>query len=285
MYEYIYIYSTGQLVRLELLSKIHNLVAHNAVRLGHEIDLFVMLDNEIEVVKQTYWRFDYSGGLYNKFACTALLTFIEENIATSVSRIIKEDGNQDNKYTANPKIKVRVILAKPTQNTYVVTGGVSPVGDKLGPSIKGQKLVVEPAASRFQNNMRWMTALRECVKWVMDTEYEQQHFYDLVMRLRDDSFVLGPWSLSSEKYSKFFVTAAIASNHGVNDHNFVVDRAFADAVLRGMTEDYYLDKTLAIFPWQNPENRIMRLAKSKKAVVQSMNVCELPVVPLRGIIS
>jgi hypothetical protein len=244
-----------------------------------------MLDNDIEVVKQTYWRFDYSGGLYNKFASTALLTFIEENIATSVSRIIKEDDNKDNKYTANPKIKVRVILAKPTQNTYVMTGGVSPVGDKTGPPIRGQNLATEPANSRFQNNMRWMSALRDCVKWVMDTEYEQQQFYDLVMRLRDDSYVLGPWSLSSEKYSKFFVTAAVAPNHGVNDHNFVVDRAFADEVLRGMTEDYYLNKTLARFPWQNPENRIMRLANSKNVVVQTMNVCELPVVPLRGIIS
>jgi hypothetical protein len=26
--------------------------------------------------------------------------------------------------------------------------------------------------------MRWMGALRECVKWVMETENEQQYFYD-----------------------------------------------------------------------------------------------------------
>jgi hypothetical protein len=63
-------------------------------------------------------------------------------------------------------------------------------------------------------------------------------------------------SLSSGKYSGFFVTAAVASNFGVNDHNFVVDRKFADELLRGITEDYYLNKTLARFPWQNPEHRI-----------------------------
>jgi hypothetical protein len=81
---------------------------------------------------------------------------------------------------------------------------------------------------------RWMGALRECVKWVMETENKQQYFYDLVIRLRDDSYVLGPWSFSSKKYSGFFVTAAVASNFGVNDHNFVVDRKFADELLRGI---------------------------------------------------
>jgi hypothetical protein len=146
---------TGQLVRLELLSKIHNLVAHNAVRLGHEIDLFVILDNDITVVKQTFWRFDYSDSIFQNFSATNLNTYIERNIAISVTRILNEDDEIDKKkYTFKPKITVGVILAPPTQGTFVMTGGISPVGEKMGPIINGQQLTAEPAESRFQNNMR-----------------------------------------------------------------------------------------------------------------------------------
>jgi hypothetical protein len=170
---------TGQLVRLELLSKIHNLVAHNAVRLGHEIDLFVMLDNDIAVVKQTFWKFDYSNSIFQNFTATNLHTYIEKNIAISVTQILTEDDIITKKnYAFKPKITVRVILAPPTQNTFVMTRGISPVGEKMGPNINGKQLPAEPAESRFQNNMRWMGALRECVKWVMETENEQQYFYD-----------------------------------------------------------------------------------------------------------
>ena len=127
-----------------------------------------------------------------------------------------------------------------------------------GPRVTGDQ---EPAEARFQNNMRWMSGLRDCVKWVQATEHHQGWFYDLVVRLRDDTYVFGPWLLTPEKYKGAFVTAQIASNFGVNDHNFVVDRYWADPVLRGLTEDYYFNETLDDRKWLNPEHRIYDVAR------------------------
>ena len=49
---------TGQLLRLEILSKLRYLMAHNTVQLGHRLDMFILLDNDVKEVKQTYWRHD-----------------------------------------------------------------------------------------------------------------------------------------------------------------------------------------------------------------------------------
>ena len=49
---------TGQLARLELWSKLTNIIVPN-VRAGHTVHLFMLLDNQIEQVKQTFWRYDY----------------------------------------------------------------------------------------------------------------------------------------------------------------------------------------------------------------------------------
>jgi len=38
--------------------------------------------------------------------------------------------------------------------------------------------------------------LRECARWVMAAELDQKWFYDVVVRLRDDTFAFGPWLLS-----------------------------------------------------------------------------------------
>lgn len=44
-------------------------------------------------------------------------------------------------------------------------------------------------------------------------------------------------------------SARTGSFRGVNDHNFVIDRKWADILFRGFIEDYYFNKTLASIPW------------------------------------
>jgi hypothetical protein len=38
------------------------------------------------------------------------------------------------------------------------------------------------------------------------------------------------------------VSTSFGAHFGVNDHNFVVDRYWADQLLRGVTEDYYFNE-------------------------------------------
>jgi hypothetical protein len=190
---------TGQLLRLEILSKIQNLIAYNAVTLGHQIDVFVMLDNNITEAKQTFWRYDYSNTLYRNMTTKTLLAYFQKHIAESVVRLTPV--TLKNEQLKLPPINVRAIMGPPTQSNFTIRGGKVPVSDKRGPEGVGPtEGDIEPAALRFQNNLRWMTGLRDCVKWVQHTEFEQKWFYDLVVRLRDDSYLLGPWPLTAEKY-------------------------------------------------------------------------------------
>ena len=277
---------TGQLLRLEVLSKIRNFVVYNAMAKGHKMDLFVLLDNNMEEAHQTYWRYDYaSESLYRNFTSKKLRMYIEKHIGEAVTRLGQLNHQHHFQQLKPPttSMTVRVRLQPPAQTNFTAVKGIIPVDIKTGPfqgpRVEGDK---EPAETRFQNNMRWMSGLRECTRWMQTTEHHQGWFYDLVVRLRDDSYVFGPWLLTSEKYKGAFVTAQIASNFGVNDHNFVVDREWADTVFRGITEDYYFNESLDNTHWINPEHRIYEVAKTKNVPFRFNDVCEMPLVPLRG---
>ena len=277
---------TGQLLRLELLSKIRNFVVYNAMAKGHKMDLFVLLDNNMEEAHQTYWRYDYaSESLYRNFTSKKLRMYIEKHIGEAVTRLGQLNHQHHFQQLKPPttSMTVRVRLQPPAQSNFTAVKGIVPVDIKTGPfqgpRVEGDK---EPAETRFQNNMRWMSGLRECTRWMQTTEHHQGWFYDLVVRLRDDTYVFGPWLLTPEKYKGAFVTAQIASNFGVNDHNFVVDREWADTVFRGITEDYYFNESLDNTHWINPEHRIYEVAKTKNVPFRFNDVCEMPLVPLRG---
>lgn len=262
---------TGQLGRLELISKLKNIITPN-LQLGHSIHLFVLLDNRTDEVKQTFWKYDYSNSLYQDFDSQLMTSYI-------IGKLAKVPQ-------AKTQFKVKVRLETPSQDEFQIVDGFVPVADKVvktkhhdgGDNLKG----IEPASVRFQNNMRWLGGLRECVRWMQHTEYEEKKFFDLVVRLRDDTFALGPWLLSKEVYSHALTSSSTGNFRGINDHNFVVDRQWADTLLRGFTEDYYFNNSLAGVSWGNPEHRIYMLCQVYGVPVQSVSLCEQPLVPVRG---
>jgi hypothetical protein len=67
---------TGQLARLELFSKMKNIFIANADK-GHYPHIFIFLDNEVELVKQTYWTYDYSNALYGSYTEEDLQSLLE----------------------------------------------------------------------------------------------------------------------------------------------------------------------------------------------------------------
>jgi hypothetical protein len=98
------------------------------------------------------------------------------------------------KYNFGDKFKSHIRLEAPSQIEFQVVDGFIPVEAKKivkswGHDQKGKNEEgIETAAARFQNNLRWMNGLRDCVKWMQSIEQEQGYFYDVVVRLRDDSF-------------------------------------------------------------------------------------------------
>lgn len=146
---------TGQLARLELLSKIKNIFVAN-VKAGHTVHLFMLLDNEKEV-KQTYWRYDYSGTPYINYNTKKMEEFIEKKVSP---------------YKMGDNFLARVRLEPRSQVEFEVVDGFVPVDRK---EVNCQHTVcgrgentdgAEEASSRFQNNLSWMLGLRDCVKWM-----------------------------------------------------------------------------------------------------------------------
>ena len=120
----------------------------------------------------------------------------------------------------------------------------------------------------------------------MATELDQKWFYDVVVRLREDTFAFGPWLLSPpELYRGGLSSMSMGNFGGVNDHNFVVDRLWLDDLYRGLTEDYYFNSSLEHEPWGNPEHHIYQVATAYQIPLLNVGVCEQPLIPLRGLVN
>ena len=262
---------TGQLARLELHSKIKNVIAANA-NLGHTVHTFVYLDDEVDNVKQTYWKFNYSTSLYGTFSSQVLKTFIDTKIGEA-------------KVDRRHNIKTWVRLEPPPRYNFEVFWNESvPVTEKKFTGHDGSKENYESAESRFQNNMRWMSGLRECAKWVQEAELSQGIFYDIVVRLREDSYALGPWHITADKYLGLITSLDLGASRGINDHNFAVDRRWINEFLRGLSEDYYFNHT-KVERWLNPEQHLLQVAQKYHIPLRTANICEMPLIPLRGLLN
>ena len=148
---------TGQLARLELLSKIHNILIPNA-KIGNIPHVFIFLDPDVDDVAQTYWNYNYSNAMYNAFTRRDLKSYIDQ---------ISQKAGYLN------EIRTRVKLERPPRYLFKAVNDIIPVNDKAFSGHDGPKDNFEPAETRFQNNMRWMAGLRECVRWIMLAELQQ----------------------------------------------------------------------------------------------------------------
>ena len=267
---------TGQLARLELASKLKNIFQTN-VQLGHTVHVFTLLDNNIEDVHQTFWNYDYSKNMFARYNSTKMESYFESKKKAYPS-------------LNSARFQYRVRLESPAQPHFQVVGGMIPVetkriinvGYEREHGLLGAGDGVEPASQRFQNNMRWLGGLRDCVKWVMQAEFESRQFYDVIVRLRDDTLAFGKWKFYRERYLGALTSARVGSFRGVNDHNFVVDRTWGDSLFRGFTEDYYFNATFEKVMWGNPEHRIAQLADALHIPIKNTTICEEPLIPLRG---
>ena len=150
--------------------------------------------------------------------------------------------------------------------------------DGLGYNDKG----IEKANIRFQNNLRWMSGVRDCVKWIQEKEQENRYFYDIIVRLREDTLAFGPWIFDTNTLKGALTSADLGSYRGINDHNLVLDRKYADVLFRGMVEDYYFLKSNNNMIWNNTEHRIYMLATEYDIPIQTLTLCDMPLIPLRA---
>ena len=263
---------TGQLARLELLSKLANIFIPN-VRKGNTVHVYMLLDNS-PIIKQTFWRYDYSETPYANYNVKKM----EEVIAKKMGTV-----------ATDKKFKMRVKLEPVSQDQFEVVDGFVPVDTKVidwqqtrdgkGINVEG----TEDALPRFQNNMQWLAGLRDCTKWMQQVAQEQGFFYDLVVRLREDSYAFGEWILEGQKLKGAVTSAFLGSYRGINDHNLVLDRKYADPLFRGLIEDYYFKGSNKGLMWNNTEHRIYQLVTDYGIPIQTASLCQWPLIPLRAL--
>merc|ERR1719224_426191 len=90
--------------------------------------------------------------------------------------------------------------------------------------------------------MRWQGGLRECVKWMQNVEVENRKHFDFVMRLREDTYVISKYYMFTRSYINRINTLKEDNFGGLNDHDIIIDRKYADVMFRGLTEDYYFQE-------------------------------------------
>jgi hypothetical protein len=60
------------------------IIFHNDFkRLGHQINVFILLDNRVNQVKQTFWNYDYSNSLYGSYNEETLLAYLNHRLDNS----------------------------------------------------------------------------------------------------------------------------------------------------------------------------------------------------------
>jgi hypothetical protein len=92
-----------------------------------------------------------------------------------------------------------------------------------------------------------------------------------------------PWIFDPVKYNGHLSTLDAGSWNGLNDHHLVVDRKWVDAMFRSPTEDYYLHTKKTGLYWKNSESLLLRLAEGYRVPARTLNVCEMPLISLRGL--
>ena len=266
---------TGQLQRLEILSKIANIFIPNA-KMGHIVHVFVLLDDTPDV-KQTFWRYDYSDTPYANYTTERLERLIARKTYAA---------------TLGGYFKAHVRVGPPAQDLFEVVDGFVPVKEKII-NTDAQKVstkngqgvnndMVESAEARFKNNLAWMAGLRDCVKWTQQVEQEQGYFYDLVVKLREDTLAFDNWIFFKDLLQGALTSAYIGAYRGVNDHNLVLGRKYADVLFRGIIEDYYFKESNRRQMWNNTESRIFAVASEHNVTIRTTSMCEMPLIPLRN---
>ena len=267
---------TGQLSRLELGTKIDNLVVPNLKRnLG--VQLFILLDNEVTDIKVTKHpeRFTAKSPIYGK-------DIKGKNMEQMIWRYVNSTEIID----GDKRFTVRVRLEAPKRNKFVLTSNtipVCPVGKNYCEYRALTKRGEKSALERFQNHMRWQANLRECMKWVQAIELDEHMFFDHVMRVREDTYIFAKFILYTSSFQDSIVSLAANDYEGMNDHDFIVDRKFADVMFRGVAEDYYFQEGLNSSHgehWGSPELLLHRMAEFYNVRVKKKSLCIFPCVAI-----
>lgn len=261
---------SGQLTRLELRSKLINLVSVNK----HKFELYAIVLLTHGQMAATNYFGRCPGPHDTKKWLQGMVLYIRETFpgASSIQTT--------RRYTKG-KLTRQVfwfVLLDELQRPYLRVAFALTKDEPMGTVLLNKEFVPpshrvinEPAQHDMFRNIRKTMILLEQVELRLGV------FFDYVFRVREDAFFLRPFRLPDNIRPSEFYTPACWTAGGYGDVSFVMGREVASGIMRGLAEDYYLriDKH-----YKNPEGFVKQLAKVYEANITKVNVCEWPVTPV-----
>ena len=137
-----------------------------------------------------------------------------------------------------------------------------------------------PAAermTRLQHHLSQFAHMRTCAQMIEQREIATHSHYDVILKLRDNTVAVAPFVISPHHATGGARTKKCVEWGGYNDKAMVLPRRFADSALRGPSEDFFLIKDLG--RGITNSERLLRAVLDRRGVrVQRVSAEDLPLV-------
>ena len=271
---------SGQLSRLELRSKMINLVRENYQR--YELYAVFLLQQGKNSSSNYHER---SPGPYQSEEWEDM-EVLREHVGHIFSGFgwkvspIHHELSYSGKWYNGDKLTRQVfyfVLKDQDEVLLRVAFGLTK-GEPIGALLLNPDFVPNKDETTKQLNQQDMFRnMRKTMMLLEDIELRMGFFVHLVFRLREDVFVLRPFRFPRPLTRVSFVSPNCWTAGGLSDWSFIVGRQLASKVIRGLAEDYYLRIHAH---YTNPEHFVRYLARFHRAKIIKLSVCEWPMLPV-----
>ena len=266
------LFITGQLSRLELRSKMINVVRQNK----DTNELYAIFLLKQGQSKSSNYRYRARGPHHTN--TWSNLTAMKEHVRSTFPEASTLHARCKYTGTNLTRQEFYFVLTDASGEIFLrVVFGLThkePVGDFL---LNPRFIPLQKHAHKENNHQDMFRNIRSAMILLEDVEFQLKIYMDYIFRLREDAFVLRPFQLTKFTSSSMVLTPRCWTVGGFTDVSFVAGRKVASKLLRGLAEDYYFKEQVH---YHNPETFLGRLAARYKAQMETVSVCDWPVIPV-----
>ncbi|GBG34055.1 Hypothetical Protein FCC1311_102782 [Hondaea fermentalgiana] len=272
---------TGQLSRLELESKIVNVFEPQMERYDVDVLLFLKVFVKLESMSLPRWPSpyeitDWDDAYLKSWARDSVPGMIPESLR--IEHVSEQRNGEPYTFRKIIHMEVRSRSSSGTMSWQIVL--INKENDGL--------VVYPPELSDSSDWNAWMDAqqdtfrnFRKAMMFIEDMELQRGKYFDVVFRMRDDTFAFGPFLIPPDFDRDSFGTTQCGLSsypNGYSDHNFILGRNIASKVLRGFAEDFYFRITEMYLFVENYLFRIINYVKPRK--IMRIPDCSWPFFPI-----
>jgi hypothetical protein len=251
---------TGQLKRIELDSKIKNLIRHSTED-GAIVDVFFVLERSDDTNKA---KFSNKNTVHGDKPCSINGNRTDAVEDDKIVELIKEETKAWYKGGVFESHKEHLVSALTEWKHYRA--------DLEGQNERQDRMRLH--VSQFAN-------VRRCAQLVEAHELTVRTFYDAVVRIRDNTLVVLPYSVKPSvlRYPDAVQVKRCHGEGGLNDKVLVLPRKHMDVAMRGWVEDWYLQpKGWGGRDSGNSEQVLRSVLRNHKVPVEKVPIQDMPFV-------